>query len=168
MAEGQGAEPKVDGRRFAAFISYSHADKDVAAKLQRKLERFRLPKHVALERSNGETAIGTIFRDREDLAAAPSLSAAIRDAIAQSDALIVVCSPDARDSRWVGEEIALFKALHPTRPILAALVRGDHRTAFPDALTAAVGSKDQGRRFSLYIRIFHELDFTRTNILSRL
>ena len=64
MAEGQGAEPKVDGRRFAAFISYSHADKDVAAKLQRKLERFRLPKHVALERSNGETAIGTIFRDR--------------------------------------------------------------------------------------------------------
>ena len=28
MAQGQGAEPKVDGRRFAAFISYSHADKE--------------------------------------------------------------------------------------------------------------------------------------------
>ena len=48
----------------------------------------------------------------------------------------MVCSPDARDLRWVGEEIALFRKLHPNRPVLAALVRGDHQTAFPDALTA--------------------------------
>lgn len=136
--EGAGSETgrsEDRGRRFAAFISYSHADKEAAAKLQRRLERYRLPKHLAIERAGGAAAIGRIFRDREDLAAAPSLSDAIRDAIARADALIVICSPDARASRWVSEEITLFRALHPHRPILAALVGGDHSTAFPEALT---------------------------------
>lgn len=139
-ASGEGAGSETGrsedrGRRFAAFISYSHADKEAAAKLQRRLERYRLPKHLAIERADGAAAIGRIFRDREDLAAAPSLSDAIRDAIARADALIVVCSPDACASRWVSEEITLFRTLHPDRPILAALVGGDHSTAFPEALT---------------------------------
>lgn len=139
-ASGEGAGSETGrsedrGRRFAAFISYSHADKEAAAKLQRRLERYRLPKHLAIERADGAAAIGRIFRDREDLAAAPSLSEAIRDAIARADALIVVCSPDACASRWVSEEITLFRTLHPDRPILAALVGGDHSTAFPEALT---------------------------------
>jgi hypothetical protein len=128
---------QADGaRRFAAFISYSHADAAIAAKLQRKLERYRLPKHVALARSSGEADLGSIFRDREDLAAAPSLSDAIRDAISRADALIVICSPDAKNSRWVGQEIALFRQLHPDRPVLAAVVRGEPADAFPAALTA--------------------------------
>ncbi|MGL5837085.1 MAG: toll/interleukin-1 receptor domain-containing protein [Sphingorhabdus sp.] len=124
---------------FAAFISYSHADADAASKLQRRLERYRLPAHVARETggaSGSETrALGRIFRDREDLAAAPSLSDAIRDALSKSRALIVVCSPDARASRWVAEEIKLFRALHPERPVLPALVRGEPGDAFPDALS---------------------------------
>ena len=39
-----------DARRFAAFISYSHADAYAAAKLQRKLERYRLPSRIAKTR----------------------------------------------------------------------------------------------------------------------
>lgn len=125
----------ADARRFAAFISYSHADGKAAAKLQRKLERYRLPKRIADAR--GESAsVGSIFRDREDLAAAASLSAAIRDAIARAEALIVLCSPDAAASPWVAAEIELFGELHPGKPILAALVSGEPATAFPVALTA--------------------------------
>jgi hypothetical protein len=124
------------GRRFAAFISYAHADSAIAAKLQAKLERYRLPKHIAEAHTGGTAALGQIFRDREDLAAAPSLSDAIRAAIAEAEALVVICSPDAKASRWVGEEIALFRALHPNGPVLAALVRGEPEEAFPAPLTA--------------------------------
>ena len=41
-----------NARRFAAFISYSHTDADAAAKLQRKLERYRLPKRIANARAS--------------------------------------------------------------------------------------------------------------------
>jgi MTH538 TIR-like domain (DUF1863) len=78
--------------------------------------------------------LGQIFRDREDLAAAPSLSHAIQAAISEAEALVVICSPDARNSRWVGEEIALFRRLHPDGPVLAAIVRGEPADAFPEAL----------------------------------
>lgn len=135
MSEEAGQGKASAKRRFAAFISYAHADAAIAAKLQSKLERYRLPKHIAAAHTEGEAALGQIFRDREDLAAAPSLSEAIRAAISEAEALVVICSPDAKASRWVGEEIALFRSLHPGRPILAAIVRGEPDEAFPEALT---------------------------------
>lgn len=135
MPRGEDIPATGDERRFAAFISYSHADADTAAKLQRKLERYRLPKQVALARAGNVAWIGQIFRDREDLAAAPSLSDAIRDALSRAEALVVLCSPDAKASQWVSEEIRLFRSLHPDRPVLAALVQGEPAEAFPDILT---------------------------------
>lgn len=128
-------KPTGEARRFAAFISYSHADAAQAAKLQRRLERYRLPKHIAGTHVKKATALGAIFRDREDLAAAASLSQAIREAIASADALVVMCSPDAAASPWVAAEIELFRELHPDRPILAAILSGEPATAFPKALT---------------------------------
>lgn len=125
-----------DTRRFTAFISYSHADADAASKLQRRLERYRLPKRVAQARANSSQALGPIFRDREDLAVAASLSDAIRDAIARAEALIVLCSPDAANSPWVAAEIDLFRAHHPNKPIFAVLLSGDPATSFPAILTA--------------------------------
>jgi hypothetical protein len=135
MAEGAHRGDQGNKRRFAAFISYAHADAASAAKLQSRLERYRLPKHLAQSHTCGQAALGQIFRDREDLAAAPSLSDAIRAAIEEAEALVVICSPDAVASRWVGEEIALFRSLHPDRPILAAVVLGAPEDAFPAALT---------------------------------
>ena len=135
MAVDEHSAELNERRRFAAFMSYAHADAAIAGKLQSRLERYRLPKHLAQSRADGQASLGQIFRDREDLAAAPSLSAAIRDAISQAEALVVICSPDAAASRWVGEEIVLFRTLHPNRPILAAVVRGSPEEAFPAALT---------------------------------
>ncbi len=125
-----------DTRRFTAFISYSHADADAASKLQRRLERYRLPKRVAQARANSAQALGPIFRDREDLAVASSLSDAIRDAIARAEALIVLCSPNAVSSTWVAAEIDLFRVHHPDKPIFAVLLSGDPATSFPATLTA--------------------------------
>jgi hypothetical protein len=111
--------------RYRAFISYSHADSRFAARLHSRLERSR-------------DAVGArlapIFIDRAELAAGPDLSAQVRAALADSAALIVIASPAARASRWVGQEIALFRQLHPDRPVLAALAEGDPDAAFPDGL----------------------------------
>ncbi|WAC25206.1 toll/interleukin-1 receptor domain-containing protein [Blastomonas sp. SL216] len=117
---------------FRAFLSYSHADITAAQRLHRKLESYRLPRHMRPAGDDGR--IGAIFRDREDFPAATDLSASVRKALAASQALIVLCSPDAGVSRWVAREIALFRELHPDRPILAALLCGEPEDAFPAAL----------------------------------
>lgn len=118
---------------FRAFLSYCHADKAEAQRLHRKLEAYRLPRYL---RKNGtKSRIGKVFRDREDLPAATDLSASVQQALAISLALIVLCSPDAKSSRWVAREIELFREMHPDRPILVALLRGEPEASLPDQLS---------------------------------
>jgi len=123
---------------FRAFVSYCHADRTFAARLQRRLEAYRLPRRLAdqVPPLPGQPTgrIGPIFRDRADLSAAVDLSQAVRDAIGASSALVVVASPDAVRSRWVDREIVLFRATHPASPIFVAHVRGDPAEALPAAL----------------------------------
>ena len=131
LTHGSLVEPE-----FAAFISYSHADAAAAAKLQKRLERYRLPRTIGNAAGKTSLELGKIFRDREDLAAASSLSDAIKAALSQAKTLIILCSPDAAKSHWVAQEIALFRSLHADRPILAVLVSGEPAEAFPPLLTA--------------------------------
>lgn len=123
--------------RYKAFISYSHCDTAVAVRLHRRLEGYRLPPRlVGTETARGAVPgrLTPIFRDIDELPAADDLSTEIKAALADSAALIVLCSPDAKKSRWVNREIELFRDMHPDRPILSALVRGEPQDAFPPAL----------------------------------
>lgn len=121
-----GEEPaKAEPARYRAFISYSHGDARFAHWLHRKLESWRLP---------DKSRLTPVFIDHAELAAGSDLSAQVREALEQSAALVVVCSPNARASRWVGQEIELFRALHPDRPVLAALIEGEPDEAFPAPL----------------------------------
>ncbi len=119
------------GTRYRAFISYSHRDQDFARALHRQLETYRVPSRlVGRETPKGPVPrrLAPIFRDREDLAATGSLTASVREALASSDTLIVVCSPDSVVSRWVNEEIRAYRQLNPDGVVLAAVLAGD-----PDA-----------------------------------
>jgi hypothetical protein len=118
---------------YRAFISYSHADARFAQRLHRRLERMRLPSVPGQPRER----LAPVFIDRAELAAGSDLTAQVRDALAASAALVVVASPAARTSRWVAQEIALFRQIHPHRPVLAALIDGEPDEAFPDALLHA-------------------------------
>jgi len=69
-----------------------------------------------------------------ELTAAHSLSEKIKQALEKSSFLIVLCSPTAKESHWVNEEIRLFRDLHGDRNILSAIVEGAPSTAFPPAL----------------------------------
>jgi tetratricopeptide (TPR) repeat protein len=132
------AEPASPRVAYRGFISYSHRDERAGAKLHRRLETYRLPKQlIGTETARGcvPERLTPIFRDREELSAGGSLSDQVQEALAASDALIILCSPNAKASVWVGKEIETFRALHPDRPILAALLEGEPADAFPDALT---------------------------------
>jgi tetratricopeptide (TPR) repeat protein len=106
-------------RTYRAFISYSHADAKQARQILRKLATYRLPSGL---RHGGSGKLGAFFMDREALPAASDLSQEIVTALTQSQALVVICSPEAGRSTWVAKEISTFKALHPEGRILAAIV----------------------------------------------
>jgi hypothetical protein len=130
--ESGGASP-----RYRAFISYARRDAAFGKRLHRRLEGYRLPgRLVGRAGAHGPipARLAPIFRDREEFPAADDLSAQVRAALEASDSLIVVCSPAAVASPWVTREIETFRALHPDRPVLAALAGGEPASAFPDAL----------------------------------
>jgi tetratricopeptide (TPR) repeat protein len=114
--------------RYRAFISYSHDDQGRARRLHRALETYRVPSRlVGQVTGKGEVPrrLSPIFRDREDLPASGDLSASVREALGNSQTLIVLCSPAAARSRWVNEEIRVFREINPDGDILAAVVAGE-------------------------------------------
>lgn len=134
--------------RYAAFISYSHADTAAARWLHHHLETFRMPRALI----GTPTAFGPVqrrllpsFRDREELAASGDLGADLRAALEASRFQIVLCSPKAAGSKWVNEEILSFKRLHGEHRTLALIVSGepyadDDRECFPPALRFQLGA----------------------------
>ncbi|MEO1150321.1 MAG: toll/interleukin-1 receptor domain-containing protein [Pseudomonadota bacterium] len=152
--------------RYRAFISYSHKDSAVAAWLARKLETWRAPGHFKIDSDpaasarnknpEGRNPLGPIFRDREELAATHSLSDTIQTALAQSEWLIVLCSPHARASRWVNQEIETFTRLHGPKKILAVIVDGEPLGSvtgkgpdcFPESLGIGRAANEPGRTAS--------------------
>src|SRR5262249_47500267 len=83
---------------FDAFISYSHsADIGLASALQAALHRFAKPWY--------KLRAMRIFRDETSLAAASNLPRAIQAALDGSRFLLLMASPVASKSRWVGLEV---------------------------------------------------------------
>jgi hypothetical protein len=136
--------------RYRAYISYSHADERWAAWLQRALESYRVPGRLTT-RSGVDglpRRIAPVFRDREDLSTAHSLSDSLLTALRESECLIVICSPAAAASRWVNEEVRQFQALGRANRVLCMIVDGDpaapidHGGCFPPALFDRVQDAD--------------------------
>ena len=119
--------------RYSAFISYSHTDSKWAEWLQRAIETYRLP--GSLCRNTGLPAkLKKVFRDRDELAMGQNLGEHLQAALNASDALIVVCSPASRDSKWVNQEIDHFKSLGKGHRIFCLLVEGDGKSFAPPLL----------------------------------
>jgi tetratricopeptide (TPR) repeat protein len=136
--------------KYRAFISYSHADTSAAKWLHRGLEGFPVDKELV----GRETATGAIpkslkpvFRDRDDFTAGHTLTEQTLAALDASAALIVICSPAAANSRYVNEEIRLFKSLHPERPVIPLIVAGKPGNAelecFPPSLKFKLDAEGQ-------------------------
>src|ERR1700741_1969137 len=103
---------------YDAFISYSCAkDKPIAAALQRAVQTLGKPwyRRRALR----------VFRDDTSLSATPHLWPSIEQALSQSRFLILLASPEAAASRWVGQEMAYWLDHCSTDKVLIALTDGE-------------------------------------------
>lgn len=127
--------------RFRAFISYSHANSNWAKWLHSQLERFHIGKDIA----GRVTPTGVIpktlrpiFRDRDDFTAGHTLTEQTLAALDGSAALIVLCSPQSATSRYVNEEVRLFKWRHPDRPIIPVIVDGKPGDAMLECFAPAL------------------------------
>ena len=125
--------------RYDAFISYRHLalDKAIAIKLQYLLETYKPPKGITLKNTN---RIKRIFRDESELPTSGDLGGNIRNALEQSDFLILVCSRETIHSKWCMEEVNYFIRLHNggTNNILTVLVDGEPHDVFPPALCTQI------------------------------
>jgi hypothetical protein len=91
-----------------------------------------------------------LFKDREEEAAGASIGRAVEEALANSEFLVVICSPNSAKSQWVNREIAWFKTHRDPANILALIVGGEPGAAalpgreadecFPRALTHVVNA----------------------------
>jgi tetratricopeptide (TPR) repeat protein len=114
--------------RYFAFLSYSHKDEELAAWLHSQLEQFKVPASLVgqlTEHGAIPKRLTPIFRDQHELAAADDLGEEIREALAHSRFLIVLCSPNAAHSRWTNAELETFKRTRPDGCILAAIAAGE-------------------------------------------
>lgn len=128
---------------YKAYLSYSHADEAWATWLHKALEAYRVPSPLVGPRPDGSEVparLTPIFRDRDDLSSAADLGEGLKQALRDSEALILICSPAAAASRWVNEEVRYFKNLGRAGRIFCMVVDGQPdagagaKSCFPPAL----------------------------------
>ena len=120
--------------KYDAFISYRHSplDMEIAKKVHTGLETYHVPK--AVRKKTGKKKIKRVFRDQEELPIGSDLNDNISSALAQSEYLIVICSPRTPESYWVCKEIESFIEMHDRDHVLAVLIEGEPDESFPPQL----------------------------------
>lgn len=104
--------------RFDAFISYSRRlDADLAPALQSSLQRFAKPWY--------RLRALRIFRDNASLSANPGLWSSIEQALDGSSYFILLASPPAAQSKWVGREVEHWTARKDPHRLLLVLTEGE-------------------------------------------
>jgi WD40 repeat protein len=103
---------------YDAFISYNHdRDGPVASSLQRGLQRLAKPwlRARALR----------VFRDDTALATNPNLWSSIEQALDDSEWFVLLASPEAATSEWVGRELDHWLASKSADHVLAVVTAGE-------------------------------------------
>lgn len=148
------------GKRYRAFISYSHGDNREQGRkwadwLHQGLETYHIPAElIGQPNARGEpipAQIYPVFQDEKELSANADLSASLQRALDQSDFLVFLASPRSARSPYVQEELRHFKRSGKSANIIAMILRGepvhggadDPDQCFPEVLRHGVDA--QGR-----------------------
>ena len=99
-------------KHYDAFISYSRKNEAFAAKLEQALENYRPPKGLEVPQRHLN-----IIRDKHDFKAG-DYHENLEDSLMASAKLIIICSPEARKSQFVNEEIRQFGKLKGSEHII--------------------------------------------------
>lgn len=125
-----------------AFISYSRRDRAFAVVLEKALKGYRPPSGVGAAQRYVD-----VFRDESDFTGTDYFTA-IEAHLRQSRKLILLCSPAARASRFVDDEVRRFIQIHGAADVIPLLLSGvpnnealpedEAGKAFPQALCDAM------------------------------
>lgn len=126
----------LENQKYDAFISYKHSELDsfVAKSLHFELEKFRLPKSLVAEKNMQKSRIERVFRDKEELPISNDLNDPLYNALANSEYLLVICTPRLPESEWCRKEITTFIELHGREKIFLILAEGEPEESFPKEL----------------------------------
>ena len=143
--EGGNAMECRGGRRYRAFISYSHRDRKAGDRLFKYLDGYRPPKALR----GRDTAFRPVAKALSGIPRSRGTGGvrgvvlAHRTALAASDHLIVICSPNAAKSYWANEEVKAFTNVGKAARIHAALAEVNRRR--PSTGTDQDGCRGAGR-----------------------
>lgn len=128
--------------KHAAFISYSRKNESFASRLEQALENYKPPKDLSARQGFLD-----VFRDKADFTTG-EYHVNLEKHLKESGKLIVLCSPEARASTYVNDEIERFARLRGPEHIIPLLVSGvpnneakpgqEGQMAFPEALCAVM------------------------------
>ena len=118
--------------KYYAFISYSHKDKIIAKRLQRRLQSYHLPSGLRKANPAFPKKLSPVFLDESDLVPAGSLKTALQANLDRSQYLIVVCSPDSAKSVYVNDEVKYFIEGGKEDNIILLIVGGEPHARDPE------------------------------------
>ena len=131
--------------QFDVFLSYSRKDEAFGRRLEEALENYTLPKDVNA-RSISRKRLN-VFRDKKDLVPNDAdYFQTIAGYLNRSHYLVVICSPNARVSDYVNDEIKQFLKTNEASRLIPVLLSGKPNNdsqakpeeyAFPQALCDA-------------------------------
>lgn len=117
--------------KYFAFISYNQRDVVWGKRLQRKLERYKMPTTLCREKGWARTPIKPVFFAVTDIQP-NDLTDELKARLEASRHLIVICSPNSARSEWVGKEIAYFHSLGREKNIHFFIVEGTPNSGDPE------------------------------------
>ncbi|SDG30504.1 WD40 repeat [Lentzea fradiae] len=119
---------------YDAFISYSRAlDGTLAPALQRGVQRFAKPWN--------RLRATRVFLDDASLSANPGLWTSIENALSRSRWLVLLASPEAAASEWVGRELDWWLEHKSAQSILVVLTSGEYAQSVPARVRKALGEE---------------------------
>lgn len=126
----------MESRKFKYdfFISYKHGNLDskISGYLQKKLEGYKIPKEI--KKRCGKDKITRVFRDKEELSVTVDLTQEIEEQLKNTEYLVVMCSPQSKQSVWVNREVETFLKYRGWEYILPVLIEGEPKDSFPEIL----------------------------------
>ena len=141
--------------KYYAFISYSHKDSEWAKWLQHEFEYYELPATLT-GKPDLPTSFRPVFRDEDELSGG-DLKPQITSALASSNYLIVICSPNSAQSKYVNEEIKEF--------IEIGKARGEDYTKkiFPFIIDGKPHQDENNKHLECFPEILNQISRDATN-----
>ena len=119
--------PGIEPYKFFFFFCYRHTDIKAARWLQLLLETYSFPVAIRQRKPDLPKRI-KVFRDKDELTSG-ILDEEIQKKLDESKYLVVICSPEAVKSKYVGDEIAYFRSKGRERQIIPFIIKGKPNSA---------------------------------------